>query len=282
MSRLAQAYRKVAAAGGRVDFALAAGDSWITTKVPWDLGHGDAVSDVCAIDAAPGFDASASSPDVDPRVSSDDQAALAHSAELLPLVQRFLQAHASQRPVRSLAFAAVDQERSGEVCAGTAEALACHIAGSVCVVDANFRCPSLDVLFGARGTVGLSDALRGEHSLRACISKLRRNLWLLPAGSRTSQAAPLLAGETARRTLTQLIDTFDYVLVDTAPVSRYSDAISIGSAVDGVVLVVTANATRREVAKNAAQHLADGNAHIFGAVLTDRTFPIPEAVYRKL
>jgi len=51
---------------------------------------------------------------------------------------------------------------------------------------------------------------------------------------------------------------------------------------DGAVLVVTANRTRREAAVRAKEILLSWNIELLGAVLDDRTFPIPECVYRRL
>jgi Mrp family chromosome partitioning ATPase len=51
---------------------------------------------------------------------------------------------------------------------------------------------------------------------------------------------------------------------------------------DGFILVVEANATRREAALQVAENLRAANVRILGAVLNQRTFPIPEKLYSKL
>jgi protein-tyrosine kinase len=51
---------------------------------------------------------------------------------------------------------------------------------------------------------------------------------------------------------------------------------------DGVILVVEANSTRREMARTAKETFDDANVKLLGAILNNRTFPIPEALYRKL
>ncbi len=284
MSRLAQAYRKSGSGpfSGQLDSAHSAVGSWITTEVPWDLGESASPDRPRASRPLP-VTTGASAPDF---AKLHHRPAERHVAgprdELLLLAQRILHAGTGERPIRSLLFAAIDCEQSADVCAGTADALACQTAGSVCVVDANLRSPSLAGFFGVASAVGMADLLRTGRALRTCVTRVTNNLWLLPAGDRAPDAASLLAGEQARHVLMELREMFDYVLLDTAPVSRSRHAIPIGSAVDGVVLVVAANVTRREAAKNAAQHLTDANLNIFGAVLTNRAFPIPEAIYRKL
>ena len=56
----------------------------------------------------------------------------------------------------------------------------------------------------------------------------------------------------------------------------------MGGLCDGIVLVVEANSTRRVAAQKVKERLHAANARLLGAVLSDRTFPIPEAIYRKL
>lgn len=51
---------------------------------------------------------------------------------------------------------------------------------------------------------------------------------------------------------------------------------------DGAVLVVQAHQTRREAAFRAKQLVAHWNARLLGAVLNNRTFPVPESIYRWL
>jgi Mrp family chromosome partitioning ATPase len=61
-----------------------------------------------------------------------------------------------------------------------------------------------------------------------------------------------------------------------------NEAISVGSAADGVVLVLKANSTRKERARGAVQDLKNAKVRVLGAVLNQRTFPIPDSIYNKL
>jgi Mrp family chromosome partitioning ATPase len=56
----------------------------------------------------------------------------------------------------------------------------------------------------------------------------------------------------------------------------------LGSGSDGIVLVLRANSSRRESARKATQDLQNAKARVLGAVLNQRTFPIPESIYKKL
>ncbi len=55
-----------------------------------------------------------------------------------------------------------------------------------------------------------------------------------------------------------------------------------GISYDGVVLVLTANRTRRQVAQRAMEELSHCHAPLLGTILDQRQFPVPDAIYRAL
>ena len=50
---------------------------------------------------------------------------------------------------------------------------------------------------------------------------------------------------------------------------------------DGVILGLEAGATRRETAGQTKAHLDAAGVRLLGVVLNKRTFPVPEALYRR-
>lgn len=203
--------------------------------------------------------------------------------ECLKLVQSlfFLNGGAAQRGV---VFAGVDSGNGcSRVCARTAELLATNVPGTVCLVDANFRTPSLPDGFGVSNHFGLADSLRQEGPIKNFAKPLKpENLWLLSCGSAADVSAGLLNSEKMKARMTELRQTFDYVLIDAPPLSTYSDGIALGQLADGLVLVLEANNTRREVATRVTEQLNTAQIKVLGAVLNKRTFPIPEPLYRRL
>ena len=166
-------------------------------------------------------------------------------------------------------------------CAHAADALA-QARGTVCVVDCNLRSPALHEQFGMPNHHGLSDALTGSGPIREYVHRLSRNLWLLSCGSAAEAGHKLLATDRMRSRLAELRGAFDYVLIDAAPMNVSNDAIILGGLSDGVVLMLKAHASRRENARKAVQELQAANVRALGAVLNQRTFPIPEKLYTRL
>jgi Mrp family chromosome partitioning ATPase len=105
---------------------------------------------------------------------------------------------------------------------------------------------------------------------------------MVSCGSSSEEAQSLLSTDRMRLRMSELRAEFDYVLVDVAALSDANDAVLLGCGADGVVLVLKANTTRRESARKATHDLQAAKAKVLGAVLNQRTFPIPESIYKKL
>jgi capsular exopolysaccharide synthesis family protein len=200
--------------------------------------------------------------------------------EIKKLVQRlFLLPDA----VHSVVFAGID---SGTGCswmtARVADILATQVRGRVCVVDANFRAPTLHTIFSVANTYGFTDALSQSSSLKQCASCLTPNLYLLSCGSVTANGQALLSADLLRSRLAELRSEFEYILIDTPALSICADPIAIAHFADGIALVLEADVTRRETTRKAAQDLEAANVRVLGTVLNKRRFPIPQSLYDRL
>ncbi|MGC2722103.1 MAG: CpsD/CapB family tyrosine-protein kinase [Candidatus Acidiferrales bacterium] len=199
------------------------------------------------------------------------------------LVQRVFLAQGSENP-RVVVFAGVDHGNGcSQICAQTARILADNVQGTVCLLDANLRTPSLPDIFGVTNHHGLTDALLQEDSVKNYAKPLTpSNLWLLSCGSLPAGSSFMLTSARMKARVNELRKEFDYVLVDAPPLNDYSDALALGQISDGLVLVLEANATRRESAVRIADTLRASQIRVLGAVLNKRTFPIPEGLYSRL
>jgi Mrp family chromosome partitioning ATPase len=203
--------------------------------------------------------------------------------ETLKLVQSVFLLQGTSTNHRAVVFAAIDSGSGcSRVCVHAAQMLAANVSGSVCLVDANFRTPSLPNAFRTTNHYGLADALRTEKPLRGFVKALERNLWLVSCGSAGEASTNLLHSEQMKRRFGELRKEFDYVLIDAPPLNTYSEGFALGQLADGLVLVLEANATRRETATKVTERLNATEVKILGAVLNKRTFPIPDSLYRRL
>jgi Mrp family chromosome partitioning ATPase len=203
--------------------------------------------------------------------------------EVLRLVQRvFLQTE--KRP-RVVAFAGVNRgEGCSRICASVAEALSRSASGSVCLVEANFRSPALPAFFHITNHHGLTDSLLSEGPIRSFAKPVAsdKKLWLLSSGALGADSANLLSSEKLGARILELRGEFEFVLIDSPPMTPYSDAVTVGSLTDGFVMVLEAESTRREPALAATEALRSAGIPILAAVLNNRIFPIPKSLYRRL
>ena len=203
--------------------------------------------------------------------------------ERIKLVQRVFLLPGADAP-HVVVFSGVEAgDGSSWICAHVGETLASQVQGAVCVVDANLRTPSLHRYFGTEKLSGLTDAITQSQHVRDFARQLPGgHLWILTSGSQSSDPGAVLTSERFRSLLNELRAEFDFVVIDAPSVNLYADAILLGKLTDGVVLVVQANSTRRETARKAKESLESAKVKLLGAVLNKRTFPIPEALYRKI
>jgi Mrp family chromosome partitioning ATPase len=200
--------------------------------------------------------------------------------EILRLVQCLFLAtngngHSSRRQV---VFCGIDEaDGSHSLCAEVARRLAEEVPSLVCVVDANLRGPTrLPELFPSDG-LPPSEGGTTPKFLR----QITENLWLA-SGDSAAKNVGLPTLEQVGALVKDLRDQFAYMIISAPPVGLYGDATLLGQMVDGVVIVLEANSTRRVAARRVKQALEAANVRVLGTVLNNRTFPIPEKIYRLL
>ena len=203
--------------------------------------------------------------------------------EALKLVQRLFLTSDKAAP-KSVLFAPVDANSGCSwLCAVTAKLLAKSVPGSVCLVEGNFRSPTLPDLLGLNPGRGLVESLEVNGPIKDFAKQLGPdNLWLLNSASPMQDSTILLNSDRMKERLNEIRKEFAYVIMNAPPLTAFADGLVLGRFVEGVVLILEANATRREAAVRVTESLRNMKIPVLGAVLNNRTFPIPAAVYKRL
>ena len=179
----------------------------------------------------------------------------------------------------TVAFAGVDADaRSGWVAAAVADMLAQRTAANVAVVDMNFADPRVHECFGIDPTPGLTGTLGSDTALVSLARRVRANLSVIPAGG-LDTAVELTARSRAQ--ITRLASAYDQVIVALEPLAVWRGGWIPGMS-DGIVLVIAADTTRRQAGRIVAERLQASGTRILGAVLTNRRYAIPAAIYKRL
>lgn len=149
-------------------------------------------------------------------------------------------------------------------------------AKRVLLVDADMARSrlSLSSVVGERD--GLSELLSSGSLLeKVILSTEDPNLHFLPAGRDRIHNVEAVGSGKLRPLFDHLGQLYDIVVVDNAPVLEHPEAPLVGAACDGVVLVVQANRTRREIAQRAIAELNLARCRILGTVLNAYKVSLP-------
>jgi len=197
--------------------------------------------------------------------------------EMLRLVQQVFLSPNGTAP-HQVVFCGVDDDKgSSMICARTGRVLAAQTSRPVCIVDANQHSSTRCGRFVGPDTFNIAP---GASAREQC-QKVAENVWLAPASAIGTDNGSVSVSDLQAR-LEALRREFDYVLVDAPPAALHSHTALLGQAADGIVLVLEANTTRRIAAKKTKEALEAGNVRLLGTVLNNRTFPVPEKLYRRL
>lgn len=192
--------------------------------------------------------------------------------QIRSLVRQIFSPHAAH-PIRQVVFSAVESNSEvAGMCRRVGETLAGERVGAVAIVGTG-------ALFSASGCIHdpAAECTNDDRSMdyRKVGARVRRNCWLVPAAG-YDDAPSLLAFLAAIR------KEFEYSVVAAPAIGESGYAMTMAQYADGLVLVVSAHNTRRATAHRVKQAVDDAEVRLLGAVLSDREFPIPEALYRRL
>ncbi|WP_455500684.1 CpsD/CapB family tyrosine-protein kinase [Gemmiger sp.] len=121
-----------------------------------------------------------------------------------------------------------------------------------------------------RNRPGLTNVItsRDDNALAGALVRMKDNgITILPVGTIPPNPAELLASPATEKIFAALQSAFDYVIVDTPPVSVVTDAAVLCRVADGVLLVVRPGVTTIQGAQLSKKNLEAVNAHILGVIM---------------
>jgi succinoglycan biosynthesis transport protein ExoP len=179
---------------------------------------------------------------------------------------------AGHAPKSLLITSSLPSEGKTTTATNTAVSLA-QTGAKVLIVDADMRRPRLHSVFNVANGEGLSTLLSSE-STEADISRVVKidegtKMHLLTSGPIPPNPAELIGSEQMANLLKRLQKHYAHVVIDSPPITSFTDGVLIASMVDGVILVVHSGKSSRQVVKRAKQLLLDVGARILGVVLNN-------------
>src|SRR4051812_22880162 len=203
------------------------------------------------------------------------------AAELVNLVQRVF--YPPETRPHLVVFSPVeDHTAASGLCAATSEMLARQLGLPTCIVDADVSSPTLHRYFDVPQGPGLLEALDSDAPIRD-FSHRRSDLPLsvITTGKVESDDMSRVCSSAMLERMTELRREFECVLIVAPSLNKFAVASALARPSDGVVMVISAHSTLREVARKAKQDLEAAEIPLIGAVLNNRTYPIPDALYAR-
>lgn len=190
----------------------------------------------------------------------------------------FLSRHTAH--ARSITIAS---SMSGEGKSSVASQLAVSIAKAsgetVLLVDADLRSPDQHDIFGLEMGPGLSKVLRGDVKLDDAIdTSLGDLVHVLPAGRLTDSPQRLLNPANVRELLDTALQSYRYVIVDTAPVLAAGESLAVAASADVTLLCVLRDVSRIENIGRTTRRLEAAGATLAGTVFSG--VPVRQYAYR--
>ena len=141
----------------------------------------------------------------------------------------------------------------------------------VLLVDCDVRRGTIHMKFRMSSTPGLTSILSRRNSVGDIPTPIPSlpNLFVLPNGPTPPNPSELLDSERMASLLETWRSTYDYIIIDSAPLIPVSDTFPLASKSDLVLLVVRAAASRRKSILRVQEMLRRANAPIGGLVMND-------------
>jgi capsular exopolysaccharide synthesis family protein len=219
----------------------------------------------------------------DGRITADRRGARDASgdgrAEAVRALRATLVAVGARQNVRTILIAGADDTVSASRVVAELGLAIAESGRRVLLVGADMRGSSLPQIFGIPNLTGLSSLLTGggdpEIFARqpksvggsALAENVAKRLALIPSGPQVAQPLAVLDSGAMVGLLSSQRETFDFVLLDSAPVTVVADAVALSAHVDGVIVVASATRSSSRVIVTLRQRLDQVGARVIGGVM---------------
>lgn len=203
-------------------------------------------------------------------IHSDSRSALSEAYRQLRT--SILLSTAGHAPKSLLITSSLPAEGKTTTATNTAISLA-QTGARVLIIDADMRRPRLHSVFNISNAQGLSTILSSEATEKEMLDVIQYDetakTFLLPSGPVPPNPAELIGSEQMTHFMKMMHKNFTHVVIDSPPIASFTDGVLIASLVDGVILVVHAGKSSRQVVRRSRKLLLDVGAKIFGVVLNN-------------
>ncbi len=145
-----------------------------------------------------------------------------------------------------------------------------QLGAKVVLIDCDLRKSRVHRYLSLERGTGISDVLCGFAELDKVLHRdVRENLDVITAGEIPPNPAELLSNEAFEELLGELSTRYDYVFIDTPPVTVVTDGVIIAKKTSGVVIIARGNVTTYDVLDETVTSFKRNYVNIIGMVMLD-------------
>jgi len=166
-----------------------------------------------------------------------------------------------------------------------ARMMAANEMEKILLVDCAVRNPQIHQFFGISNKKGIVDYLSGEAKFSDIINTIDEGMLdVVTAGADRdgNVVQSLFRSDKMEAYISEIAEKYDYVLIDTSSILSAPETSILSSRTDGLILVVQAGRTKREVIKRAVMSINKQGGEFIGSVLNRKKYYIPEFIYKRV
>lgn len=171
------------------------------------------------------------------------------------------------KEIRTIAVTSAEMAEGKSTVAGNIALSFAQGEKKVILIDCDLRKPSVHKNFKVSNLIGVSEVLLGKATIEEAAQKRNENFHFLTSGKIPPNPSEMLASSAMTNLIEKLKETYDVIVLDTAPLQAVTDAQILSTKVDGTILVVRAGRTKKDVVIEAKNLLDKVGANIIGTVL---------------
>ena len=138
---------------------------------------------------------------------------------------------------------------------------------SVLLLDCDMRKPSIHKKFKISNAAGTAELLLRKKLFEEVANKYNENLTIITAGKIPPNPSEMLASRAMTAFIEEMKKEFKYIILDTPPLQAVTDAQVLSTKADGVLLVIRAGSTKREMVLNSVDLIKKVQGKVIGTVL---------------
>lgn len=146
-----------------------------------------------------------------------------------------------------------------------------EVGKKVVFIDADLRMSLIRKIYDLKTDsqfLGLAHILSDQCDINAGIYSTNvPNGFMIPATTDIANPANLLESDKFKEIINLCKNVFDYIIIDTPPLSSVPDALTVGSYCDGSILVVRSGYTKKSAVKESVQKLQAQDKPFLGFAL---------------